>query len=177
MICKQCKAEFEPLYKNGVLLSKICISCLRAKANKQKQQVWRKDKAEMKEKLKTHKDWLKDLQRVFNTYIRLRDTGKPCISCDRQLRDKFDASHYFSVGAYPNVRFHEDNVHGGCVYCNQHLHGNISEYAIRLPLRIGEKRYKELLEARNKPNKLTIDEIKLKIGYYKEKISEIDKKR
>ena len=177
MIKCKCGLEFEPFTRNGIVLSKLCTSCLISKANKQKQAIWRKDKAAIKEKLKTHSEWLNDLQKVFNTYIRLRDTGKPCISCDRPLRDKFDAGHYFSVGAYPNIRFNEDNVHGQCVYCNQHLHGNVSEYAIRLPLRIGEKRYKELLEARNKPNKLTIDEIKLKIGYYKYEIREIDKKR
>jgi len=135
MICKQCKAEFEPLTAhNSTIKQKMCVPCLIAKGNEKRiktaKKEWSKEKAVIKEKLKTHSEWLNDFQKIFNTYIRVRDFGKPCISCDRPLKDKFDAGHYFSVGAYPNIRFNNDNVHGQCVYCNQHLHGNISEYAM-----------------------------------------------
>lgn len=175
--CKSCKIEFEPFIRNGIVLSKLCTSCLLEKVKKQKAKEWQTEKKIRKEKLKTHSEWLKDLQKVFNTYIRDRDYMKPCISCERQLIGKFDAGHFFTVGAYPNIRFNEDNVHGQCVYCNQHLHGNISEYAIKLPFRIGQERFNKLLEDRTKSNKLTIDEIKTKIIHYNKRIKEMNDKR
>jgi hypothetical protein len=170
-----CGNDFEPMNAyNSTIKQKQCLQCLikngNEKRKKDSKKDWQKEKKELKTKLKTHSEWLKELQTTFNTYIRERDKGKPCISCDRPLTSKYDASHYFSVGAYPNLRFNADNVHAGCVYCNQHLHGNISEYAIRLPYRIGQERYDNLLLARNEPLKLSTEEIKEKIAYYKEKI-------
>ncbi len=177
MKCAKCKIEFEPFKRNGIILSKLCTGCLIEKAKYEKQKQWKKKKSVMKDDLKTHKDWLKDLQRVFNTYIRTRDYGKPCISCNRMLRDNFDAGHLFTVGAYPNIRFNEDNVHGQCVHCNQHLHGAVSEYMINLPARIGQERFDKLLSDRNISNKLTVSEIKDSISYYKMKTKEIESKR
>lgn len=132
----------------------------------------REEKKAKLEKLKTHSDWLKDLQVVFNSYIRKRDEGKPCISCGSKNDSKRDAGHMFSVGANPELRFDEDNVHSQCVHCNQHKHGNVANYIINLPKRIGQKRFDELLERKGKPNKLTIPEIKEKIKHYKEKTKE-----
>ena len=125
---------------------------------------------EAKEKTLTHSDWLNLFQKVFNTYIRMRDKGKPCISCDRPLVGKFDAGHFYSVKPYYGLRFHEDNVHGQDVFCNQHLHGNLQEYAIRLPKRIGIERFNWLKENRHITVKYTIPELKDLIKEYKEKI-------
>lgn len=176
MKCK-CGEEFEPMYRNGLLMSKLCIPCLVAKGKTKRKKDWQKEKSEIKEKLKTHSDWLNELQKVVNTFIRERDKGKPCISCDRPLKERFDAGHFFSVGAYPNIRFNEDNIHGQCVFCNQHKHGATNEYAIRLPYRIGQERYDKLLISRNDSNKLTTEEIKEKIKYYKEKTKTLQLKR
>jgi len=172
--CKRCKSDFEPLYRNGIIISRFCIRCLVDKKKEQDKKNWRVEKKVLKEKLKTKSQWLNDLQKIFNTFIRLRDRNKPCISCGKPLIGKFDAGHYFTVGAYPNVRFNECNVHGQCVECNQHKHGNVSEYALNLPIRIGNEKYEELLEIRNKPLMLTIDEIKALIKYYKQKIKEYE---
>jgi hypothetical protein len=52
------------------------------------------------------------------------------------------------------------------VACNQHRHGNINEYSIRLPQRIGEDKFNRLLDQRNVQTKLSIPEIEvLKIKY------------
>jgi len=131
---------------------------------------WRKEKKAVKEKMKTKSQWLGDLQKVFNQYIRLRDRNKPCISCGRSLTGKYDAGHFFSVGAYPNLRFDEDNVHGQCVECNQHRHGNIGEYSIRLPQRIGQDRFNRLLDLRNVELKLSVEEIKTMIDHYRKEV-------
>lgn len=172
--CKSCKSNFEPIYRNGIIVSRLCLSCLISKGKDKIRKEKQREKVKAKEKLKTHSEWLNDCQKVFNTYIRLRDKDKPCISCGCSLVGKYDAGHYFTVGAYPNIRFNEDNVHGQCVACNQHRHGNTTEYSLSLPMRIGIERYERLLEIRNIPLKLTIEEIKDKIKYYKLKIKEYE---
>lgn len=177
MICKKCKKKFDPIYHNGILMSKLCVQCLIKKKKQQDRHDWSKEKKKRLDELKTHSDWLNEFQKVFNTYIRTRDKNKPCISCGKTLIGKYDAGHYFTVGAYPNLRFNEDNVHGQCVHCNQHLHGNISEYSINLPNRIGIERFEKLLIERNNTTKLSTEEIKDKIAYYKSKIKEINSKR
>lgn len=182
MKCKSCKADFEPFSAhNSTIKQTMCVQCLIAKGNEKRiktaKKEWAKEKSELKAKLKTKSEWLNDFQKVFNTYIRERDCGKPCISCDKPLRGKFDAGHYFTVGAYPNIRFNEDNVHGQCVECNQHKHGNITEYAIRLPYRIGQQRYDDLLIQRNDSNKLSVADIKEQTTKYKNLIKELQSKR
>lgn len=176
MKCK-CGNEFEPMYRNCILMTKFCVPCLVKKGKEKQKKDWQKEKTELKSKLKTKSDWLNDLQKVFNTYIRTRDLHKPCISCVKPLVNKFDAGHFFTVGAYPNIRFDEYNVHGQCVECNQHKHGNVSEYAINLPKRIGKEHYNELLERRNERSNLSVEDIKDKIDYYKLLTKQINDKR
>ena len=177
MICKSCKSEFEPLYRNGIVISKFCIPCLSKKGKEKQDKDWKKEKAIIREKIKTKSDYMRELQRTFNKYIRIRDKGKPCISCGRPLREKYDAGHCYSVGAYPNLRFNEDNVHGQCVYCNQHKHGNVSEYMINLPKRIGYERYGALLDKRKDPQNYSVLDVQEMINVYKEKINVIESKR
>src|SRR5690606_10781771 len=110
------------------------------------------------------------LQKVFNTYIRQRDKGQLCISCGCKVENGH-ASHMFSVGGNPNVRFNEDNSHLSCVECNLHKHGNLVEYALRLPERIGKERFEKLVnDSRQTVLKLSIPEIQEKITYYKNQI-------
>lgn len=170
--CKVCKSKFEPKYSSVQIVcsAKCAYEYGRKQVEKKKKEV----KKEAKEKLLTHKDYLKMLQVIFNTYIRLRDKDKPCISCEKQLKCKYDAGHYYSVGGYPNVRFDEFNVHGQCVHCNKHRHGAIHEYTQGLIKRIGENEFNLLRErAYQMPLKLSILEIKEKIKYYKLKIKEL----
>jgi hypothetical protein len=170
--CKVCKTKFEPARPLQMVCSPAC-SYEYAYQLKLK-----KDKAETKkakESLLTQKDYLKMAQIVFNAYVRKRDEGKGCISCGTSLKGrKYDAGHLFTVGAFPNLRFYEDNVHGQCVPCNQHKHGNVAEYMIRLEKRIGKERFEKLLSLRNTPAKYTIDELKILIKNYKQKIKDYE---
>jgi len=172
-LCNNCLSDFLFDTDAGKLIFEKRI-IPKAKSNVSKEQ--KKVDAVTRESLKTKKDYLLIAQKVFNTYIRLRDKGKPCISCDKQLRDNdINASHYFSVGSSPNLRFNEDNVHNSCIRCNKELHGNISEYAIKLPLRIGKERFEQLIQDRNKSALYSIDEVKEIISKYKEKIKCLNK--
>ena len=97
--------------------------------------------------LQTKPQLVKKAQIAFNAYIRARDKGKTCISCDTQLGSEpntFDAGHYRSVGSAPHMRFVEDNVHGQCKHCNNWLGGNHVEYRKRLLERIGQHRLEQI---------------------------------
>lgn len=168
--CKICKVKFEPKYFN----QKTCEEwvCMQLWIKKEKERKWKKEKKERLERLKTYSDHAKDLQVIFNKYIRLRDKDKCCISCGKPLTGKYDAGHYRSVGGNPELRFNEQNVHGQCVYCNQHKHGNLIEYRIRLIERLGLE-VVEFLEGPQQPRKYTIEELKGLQTYYKEKIKQL----
>lgn len=188
MKCRYCKQDFE---KTDLLrrMPNVCRSneCIKAFFNEYKKPFLsqvkkettkrikaeeREKKKKAKEQLKTHGEWLKDLQRVFNTYIRLRDSNEPCISCGKYSKH-YDASHYWSVGGYPGLRFNEANCHKSCVTCNQHLHGNIAEYTPRLIAKIGQAEFDKLQSDRHKENKLNISEIKELIETYNQKIKSL----
>ena len=168
--CKICTSEFEPLKTMQVTCSYKCaLDYARGKMAK----VVKSENKAKKEKLKTKSQHLKELQIIFNKYIRLRDKGKPCVSCGDEYRQSPHASHYFSVGSHPALRFNEFNVHGSCEQCNVFLHGNLIEYSIRLPWRIGIDNYNELIESRGIKKQYSIPEIdELKI-VYKNKIKEL----
>jgi len=157
---------------------RVCsLTCALAYAksdvDKKNAKAWRKEKKIRKEGLKTHKDYLNDLQKVFNEFIRVRDKGKPCVSCGCRVKGNGHASHMFSVGSSPSLRFNEDNVWRSCVECNLHKHGNIAEYSIRLREKIGEERFNSLVVNRNIPLKLSVEEIKQLIVEYRQKIKSL----
>lgn len=61
-------------------------------------------------------------QKVFNAYIRERDSEDgyfTCISCGRTLTtDQMDAGHFAPVKGGSALRFDEYNVNGECKRCN-----------------------------------------------------------
>lgn len=161
--CKVCQIVFTPARQ----LQGVCgYECAKIHAEKLKVNKAKQEKKILKEKLKTQKDYLQELQKIFNTYIRERDKNRGCVSCGKSFTQKYDAGHFYSVGKYPNLRFHIHNVHGQCVECNQHRHGNINEYSLRLGDRIGSENLLKLNDSRHGILKLTIPEIEvLKIKY------------
>ena len=126
MKCKNCKSEFSAVRFN----QKYCFEsdCVRVWIESEKEKQWKKKKKVLKDELQTLPTLLKLAQITFNKYIRLRDKDKACVSCEKPLGAKFDAGHYFSMGGHKAVTFDEENVHGQCVTCNQHKHGNLLHY-------------------------------------------------
>ncbi len=169
-ICK-CGAEYEPVRKfNSTLKSNKCFKCL---ATGQKKVDEKNENKEQKEKTLTKTDWLNALQVIFNTYIRERDKQDNCISCGK-TSNRYDAGHYYAVGNYSFLRFHEDNAHKQCSFnCNKSLHGNFHEYTIRLKQKIGEEKVRWLEEHRHDTLEITIPEIKKLMKTYRFKIAEL----
>lgn len=91
-----------------------------------------------KDALKTLPQLSREAQAEFNAFIRERDKDLPCISCGVFGPRKWDAGHFLSIGAHPELRFDESNVHKQCVPCNQHKSGNQAMFRIGLLMRIGE---------------------------------------
>ena len=88
---------------------------------------------------------LKKTQIVFNRWIRNRDEGLTCISCNGKYSQ---AGHYIAQGSSSNLRFNEDNVNGQCAGCNTFKSGNLIEYRIGLVKKIGIKRVQWLEDNR-----------------------------
>jgi hypothetical protein len=108
---------------------------------------------------------VKEAQREFNRFIRLRDKGKPCISCGRMHSGQMHAGHYRSTGAHPGLRFHQMNCHAQCQPCNTQLSGNLIEYRKALVLMYGIEKV-EWLDGPHPPAKWTIEELKqIKTGF------------
>jgi hypothetical protein len=170
MKCKNCKAEFTPVRFN----QKFCFDsfCVKVWVELEKEKQWKKKKKVLKDELQTVQELTKLAQVVFNKYIRLRDKDKLCVSCGSKLGSKFDAGHYFSSGGHKAVTFDEDNVHGQCVTCNQHKHGNLLNYQIGIQQRIGADRLIELHSRAHDVKKWTKDELNEIIKRYKTKINE-----
>jgi len=103
--------------------------------------------------------WLDDVQKAVNAYVRARDRYKPCISCKAPWEPSFQAGHWLSRGARPELRFHLDNIHGQCVRCNMHLHGNQAMFRVGLVERRGLE-VVERLEGPHPPSKYSVDELK-----------------
>jgi len=105
-------------------------------------------------------------------YIRLRDAGQPCISCD-EFRT-LQAGHFYSANEHPCLKFSDLNINGQCEECNGGKYGNFDEYEKRLREKIGPFlltkleettiRYKRLGWKWDRPALITI------INEYKEKI-------
>ena len=170
MKCKNCKDKFEPRQFNRKYCTKdecnnLYFEFLKAQALKK----WSKEKKVKKENLQTVQELMKVAQVVFNKWIRQRDKGELCISCQKPPK-KANAGHYFSSGGHKNVTFNEDNVHLQCEYCNTFLHGNLLNYQVEIQKKIGADRLILLHEEAHKTRKFTRDELHEIIKKYKNKL-------
>jgi len=172
--CKICRVKYTP---NRPLQFVCSFECSYTHAKVVRVKTERKETKEAKIKLKSKADWLREAQIVFNQFIRLRDKDEPCISCHKTFdwNGQWHASHYRSVGASPELRFNELNVHKSCSICNNYLSGNIMSYRIKLIEKIGISAV-EHLESKHEANHYTIDDIKELKVLYKQKIKALDTK-
>ncbi|CAB4131994.1 Bacteriophage lambda NinG [uncultured Caudovirales phage] len=173
--CKSCKAKFEPAKPlQSVCNPKCAFDHAQNLKAKRAQDTAKKERKELRKALDAIKPrviWMREAQAAFNAYIRARDADLPCISCG-QHRNSYDAGHYRTTAAAPELRFNEVNVHKQCVQCNQHLHGNLIEYRIGLVSRIGTD-MAEWLEGKHDPKHYTVDDLKSIKELYKFKLKEL----
>lgn len=131
---------------------KVKAAAKRIKERKEKERADRRDLKARKVALKTKPQWRSEAQTAFNRYVRLRDAGKPCISCGRLPEQKFggtmDCGHYRTRGAAAHLAFNLHNTAAQCVYCNRDRDGAQKAFEQGLIERIGA----EKVEAINNDN-------------------------
>ena len=118
-----------------------------------------------RESLKSKAQHAKEAQSAFNAFIRERDADQPCISCGRWHNGQYHAGHYLSVGARPELRFTETNVHKQCAPCNTHLSGNAVLFRRGLVAKLGLELV-EWLEGPHEPRRDTVDSLKAIKAHY-----------
>ena len=165
--CKNCKERFNPAHFN----QKYCFKkeCTNVWIESEKEKQWKKKKAKLKQDLMTVQDYVKIAQQVFNKYIRQRDKGNKCISCNKKPL-KENAGHFFNANNHWNVRFDEYNVHLQCEHCNTFLSGNLINYRDNLIKKIGAEEYDKLVDRAKVTRKFTLEELKEIINIYKNKL-------
>lgn len=169
--CAGCGERFIPVRQFQKACSVEC-SVLFVVAAKQKAR--RKQYTAEKKRLKSRADWLREAQAAVNKYIRLRDAGKPCISCGRHHQGQWHAGHYRSVGANPEMRFIENNIHAQCAPCNNQMSGNIINYRLGLLARYGNG-FVESLEGSHEAKHYSIEEIEKIKRHYSKLAREIER--
>lgn len=109
-------------------------------------------------------------QKVFNAYIRQRDSKDgyfTCISCFRTLPvESMNAGHYVPVKGGSFLRFNEYNVNGECQRCNGFDEFHLIGYRKHLVLKIGEAKVTRLEQERNKVYKWSRTELQDIIEHY-----------
>jgi hypothetical protein len=128
-----------------------------------------------KKKVQSLPALMKKAQAAFNTFIRERDKGKPCVSCGSF--NTAHASHFYAAGSYTGLRFTEDNCHASCVSCNTYKHGNVHEYRRGIVERIGKQNL-DLLDAASvkaRFKKYSRFELEWIIEEYKNRVKQLKK--
>lgn len=109
-------------------------------------------------------------QRIFNAYIRKRDSDGEyftCIACSRTLPiSKMNAGHYAAVKTSSLLRFHEWNVNGECQGCNGFDEFHLIGYRKNLISKIGQDAVEWIEEVRREPKKWQRSELEEIIKKY-----------
>ena len=192
VLCPHCKGKLE----QGQRIHPDCVdgwaqeqeAKAKRKAEKQAKaaiSAEKKDRAIRLRAMRPIRAFVKDAQNAFNSWVRARDAGLPCVSCGEVsppalgVGGQWDAGHYLSRGAYPEKRFFEDNVHKQCKTCNGGSSKNPAKelsvknaYEIELIKRIGIDRYQKLMEPVT-VKKLERDELVVIRDEYRAKLKEL----
>lgn len=133
------------------------------------------ERAERLRKKDRSLEWLKiNVRTICHEYIKERDRGRPCVSCGAPWHSDFQATHFYKAELFSSLRYHELNIHSGCVRCNIFLDGNHQQYAMRIHERIGSDGVNELKElalkdkqSQHKWDRAELNKIR---EYYREKL-------
>lgn len=182
---KRCRnPDCRAWFKASNTLARACSPrCAIAVDRRDQQRKRRQETQQMRERIKTRSDYLREAQRAFNAWVRERDHDWPCISCGRHPDDaslitgsRWDAGHYRSTGANPELRFEPLNTHKQCVACNRDLSGNVVNFRIGLRGRIGDDAL-EWLEGPHEPKNYTADDLREIRDHYRREARRLKRER
>lgn len=186
--CCECKQRF--VYRNT--FDKTCdnIECRVAYGTKvaEKSRAKREadarrkaiaEKKEDKEKLARLKPGYLEgkAQDAINEYVRIRDSDKGCISCEKSewWDGQWHAGHLKTRGANSFLKFHLWNLNKQCSVCNNHHSGNVAEHERGIVARYGQERL-DFLQSAPKSRRYS-DEYLIRLAAVFRKKTRILKKR
>ena len=141
--CRECSEMFIPRNSLQVACSIKCALLLqKKKAIKQAQ----KEKRDWYSENKTLGNYEAEAKKVFQKWIRLRDSNIPCMACGTMTATEYHAGHLYKAEIYSGVIFDERNVHKCCKKCNVFLNGNELNYRKNLVKKFGEQWVNQLEE-------------------------------
>lgn len=136
-------------------------------------------KKQTKKKAKTLSQLTHELDKWFSLFIRHRESKdgmNRCVSCGRTLPIKeLQCGHYVSR-SNRSTRWDENNCWPQDAFCNVFKNGNYPEYTKYLLDRFGQKWLDDLIKKGREIKKFTRFDLQEKINYYKEWISQNEKK-
>jgi len=118
---------------------------------------------------------IQECQAVFNSFIRKRDAGLKCISCDAPYFT--DCGHLFKKSTRPAMRFNPMAAHGQCRACNSLSDGNYEAMCKGIAKRYGKEYLTEVIqtanESRKTDHKWSRSELQELINYFKSEIKNL----
>lgn len=141
--CDSCGNLFLPFKTTQKVCSYVCAIEFNQRKKKEEKALIDGLVKEKKERVKLGFS-LAVTKKVVHEYVRKRDKGKPCVSCGNLWSSNFQACHYHKAELFTAIKFDLDNISAGCKSCNIHKDGNLDEYKLRLPDRIGQERFDAL---------------------------------
>ena len=174
-LCKHCGHGFTPARPMQKACSLPCAQAIgKEKTAADQKKADSKALRAGREALKKRSDHAKDTEKVVNTFIRLRDKDKPCISCQRHHHGQYHAGHYLSVGSHPELRFEPRNIFKQCKPCNVDKHGNLLEYRKNLIALYGQEEV-DWLEGPHEMTHYSIPDLKAIAANFRQLIKELQR--
>jgi len=134
-----------------------------------------------KNKKLTRKDYVKQLDSIFSTYIRLRDCDDKwivvCPLCWARIDWKKSQNMHFITRGCRLYRYDEDNCHAWCMRCNVILHGNYIVYTRYMQKTYGIEKVDYMIKSKTKIFKISTPELVDKIKYYTDQAADISRKK
>ena len=124
-------------------------------------------------KEKTHKQLIKELDKVYSIYIRSEnavDNVAECYTCGKKENWKYmDCGHYISRKV-KSTRWYKKNTKPQCKRCNVFMEGNKPTFALKLKKEYGSGILEELDQLSHIIVKYSKEKLQSLIFYYKRKI-------
>ncbi len=142
-MCRSCRKYFKPFRTTQTVCSWDCalkdVEKKKIRAEQMKEQL---EQRRQSLRLRKNMRWsIEATVQVVHNFVKLRDKGRPCVSCLRDWNSSFQAGHYHKAELFSSLKFHLDNIHSQCPLCNNYKEGNLNDYALNLPNRIGKEQF------------------------------------
>ena len=180
MLCAICAKPFHPRTSLHSICSVRCALSIPTQESKRQKAEKRADKARLGELSEMLPTLRSKAQVAFNAWIRARDESEPCICCGKWPQGEealrggaWDAGHFRSRGACPELAFDEDNCHKQLKRCNGQS-WDVAGYRANLLVKIGPDRL-AVLEGPHSPKHYSKDDYKRIAAEYRAKTRQLQR--